>query len=78
MEQLILEVMSRHVEDNKVIGSSHHGFTKGNSCLTDLISFSGGMAGWVSEGRTVDVLCLGFSKSRILLETNSGILWDQN
>ncbi|RMC19104.1 hypothetical protein DUI87_03708 [Hirundo rustica rustica] len=63
MEQVILEVMPRHVEKNKVIGSSHHGFTKGNLCSTDLLNFCGGLAGWASEGRAVDAVCLDFSKA---------------
>ena len=33
MEQLILDVISKHVEE-KVIGSSQHGFTKGNHAPT--------------------------------------------
>jgi len=33
MEQLILDVTSKQVEENKVIKSSQHGFTKGKSCL---------------------------------------------
>jgi len=39
MEQLILEVIAKQVEEKKVIRSSQHGFTKGKSCLTDLIAF---------------------------------------
>jgi len=39
MEQLILAVISKHVEEKKVIRSSQHGFTKGKSCLTNLIAF---------------------------------------
>lgn len=27
---LLLEIISRHVKDEKIIGISHHGFTKGN------------------------------------------------
>ncbi|GAB0179833.1 mitochondrial enolase superfamily member 1 [Grus japonensis] len=39
MEQIILSAITQHVQDNQVIGPSQHGFTKGRSCLTNLISF---------------------------------------
>jgi len=39
MEQLFLEVIIKQVEEKKVIRSSQHGFTKGKSCLTNLIAF---------------------------------------
>jgi len=45
MEQLILEVINKQVEGKKVIRSSQHGFTKGKSCLTNLIAFYSGMTG---------------------------------
>ncbi|GAB0176885.1 transmembrane protein 263 [Grus japonensis] len=63
MEQLILGVMSKHVEEKKVIRDGQHGFTKGKSCLTNLIAFYDGMTGWVDEGRAVDVVYLDFSKA---------------
>ncbi|GAB0181272.1 mitochondrial enolase superfamily member 1 [Grus japonensis] len=63
MEQLILEVISKHVEEKKVFGRGQHGFTKGKSCLTNLIAFYDGVTGWVDEGRAVDVVCLDFSKT---------------
>ncbi|GAB0181353.1 mitochondrial enolase superfamily member 1 [Grus japonensis] len=63
MEQVILDVMSKHVQEKKVIRSRQHGFTKGKSCLTNLIGFYDGMTGWVDEGRAVDIVYLDFSKA---------------
>jgi len=45
MQQLILEAIVKQVEEKKVISSSQHGFTKGKSCLTNLIAFYNGMTG---------------------------------
>ncbi|KAK4821601.1 hypothetical protein QYF61_025178 [Mycteria americana] len=39
MEQIILSAITRHVQDTQVIRPSQHGFMKGRSCLTNLISF---------------------------------------
>ncbi|KAK4826614.1 hypothetical protein QYF61_010542 [Mycteria americana] len=39
MEQIILSAITRHVQDNQVIRPSQHGFRKGMSRLTNLISF---------------------------------------
>ncbi|GAB0195344.1 mitochondrial enolase superfamily member 1 [Grus japonensis] len=63
MEQLILGVINKHVEEKEVIGSGQHGFTKGKSCLTNPIAFYDGMTSWVDEGRAVDVVYLDFSKA---------------
>jgi len=63
MEQLILEVIIKQVEEKKVIRSSQHGFTKGKSCLTNPIAFYDDMTGWVDEGRAVDAVYLDFSKA---------------
>jgi len=63
MEQLILDVIIKQVEENKVIRSSQHGFTKGKSCLTNQMAFYDDMTGWVHEGRAVDVVYLDFSKA---------------
>ncbi|GAB0203498.1 mitochondrial enolase superfamily member 1 [Grus japonensis] len=62
MEQLILGVINKHVEE-KVSRSGQHGFPKGKSCLTNLIAFDDGMTSWVDEGRAADVTYLDFSKA---------------
>jgi len=36
-KQVLLEAISGHIEEKKVTGKTQHGFTKGKSCLTNLI-----------------------------------------
>jgi len=51
-EQLILDAISKQVEEKKVINSSQHGFTKGKSCLTNLVAFYDVMTDWVHGGES--------------------------
>ncbi|KAK4807164.1 hypothetical protein QYF61_024284 [Mycteria americana] len=63
MEQIILSAITRHIEDNQGIKTSQHGFRKGRSCLTNLISFYDKVTRLVDEGKAVDVVYLDFSKA---------------
>ncbi|CAM4597074.1 unnamed protein product [Lepidochelys kempii] len=62
MEQVLKESILKHLEERKVIRNSQHGFTKGKSCLTNLIAVYDEITGSVDEGKAVDVLFLDFSK----------------
>ncbi|KAK4807071.1 hypothetical protein QYF61_018412 [Mycteria americana] len=63
MEQIILSAITWHVENNQGIKPSQHGFRKGRSCLTNLISFYDKVTRLVDEGKAVDVVYLDFSKA---------------
>ncbi|KAK4815560.1 hypothetical protein QYF61_004077 [Mycteria americana] len=63
MEQIILSAITWHVEYNQGIKPSQHGFRKGRSCLTNLISFYDKVTCLVDEGKAVDVVYLEFSKA---------------
>ncbi|CAM5106879.1 unnamed protein product [Eretmochelys imbricata] len=63
MEQVLKESVLKHLEERKVTRNSQHGFTKGKSCLTNLIAFYDEITGSVNMGRAVDVIYLDFSKA---------------
>ncbi|PKU46105.1 rna-directed dna polymerase from mobile element jockey-like [Limosa lapponica baueri] len=64
MEQLILETISCYMHHKKIIRSWQHEFTKGKSCLTNLINLCDEITGLVDERIAVDI---------VYPEINSGI-----
>ena len=63
MELFILRTLTGHVNNNQGIRPSQHGFMKGRSCLTNLISFYDQVTLLVDERKAEDIVYLDFNKA---------------
>ena len=63
MESIIKEDLVSHLERNKLILKSQHGFVKGRSCTTNLIEYLDKLFAAMDEGTPVDVVYLDFAKA---------------
>ena len=62
MEYIILSATTWQVQDNQEIRPSQHGFMKGRSCLTSLISIYDKTMRLVDKGKSVDIVYPDFNK----------------
>ena len=63
MKSILKDAILVHLEKHKLIRNSQHGFTRGKSCLTNLLEFFEAVTSNLDEGKPVDIIYLDFSKA---------------
>ena len=63
MENILVRYMLRHFDDENIISDKQHGFRKGHSCETQLITTVNDLLASADVGNRVDIAILDFSKA---------------
>lgn len=63
MESILKDSILGHLDKFSLINDSQHGFSKGRSCLTNLLVFMEKVTNTLDEGNPVDVIYLDFAKA---------------
>ena len=63
MESIIKDDLMAHLDRNKLINKSQHGFMKNRSCTTNLLEFLEVITEAADSGKSIDVIYLDFAKA---------------
>ncbi|KAJ8018258.1 LINE-1 reverse transcriptase-like [Holothuria leucospilota] len=63
METLIRDVMVTHLEENKLILETQHGFRRGMSCVSNMLLYWDNLTALIDQGIPVDVVYLDLQKA---------------
>jgi hypothetical protein len=63
LESLIKDAVMKHLENEKLIKDSQHGFMAGRSCTTNLTIFLNELTKVLDDGKAADVFYLDFAKA---------------
>lgn len=62
LENIILSATERLLRNKAIIGQSHHKFLRGDSCVSNLISFYDKVICQVDKGKAMDISLSAFQK----------------
>ena len=63
LEKLLKGHIEKHLDENRILNDSQHGFRKGRSCQTNLLEFMEYITDCIDKGDAVDIIYLDFSKA---------------
>ena len=63
MESLVRDAILKHLNENNLLSNKQHGFIKGRSCMTNLLSTLEDLTRSLDEGFDIDILYLDYSKA---------------
>merc|ERR1711917_13188 len=63
MEACIRDKIVKHLEQNRLINPSQHGFMRRKSCTTNFLEFLERVTSEVDRGHAMDIIYLDFSKA---------------
>jgi Reverse transcriptase (RNA-dependent DNA polymerase) len=63
LESIINDAITEHLNTNKLINDSQHGFMAGRSCTTNMLEFMNMVTSAIDEGEAADIFYLDFSKA---------------
>ena len=63
IERLVKDELVEHLESKGLLRGTQHGFRKGRSCLTNLLTFLDRVTEELDDGGSLDVIYLDFAKA---------------
>ena len=63
MEKFIKEEITSHLDRYDLLNDTQHGFMRGRSRLTNLLTYMEGVTRMLDEGKNVDIIYLDFAKA---------------